>query len=67
MSPAPRSGSRHPTFAFVARISILGGDGATTSLGDLGHFANRESAFASAARCGTAFVDEELLPKPYRT
>jgi hypothetical protein len=49
---------------FVARVSILEEDGETTSLGDLGHFANRESAFAFAVRCGTAFADEEPLPKP---
>lgn len=49
---------------FVARVSILEEDGETTSLGDLGHFANRESAFAFAVRCGTAIADEEPLPKP---
>jgi hypothetical protein len=49
---------------FVARVSILEEDGETTSLGELGHFANRESAFAFAVRCGTAFADEEPLPKP---
>ena len=31
---------------FVARVSILEEDGEATSLGDLGHFANRRSAFA---------------------
>ncbi|CAD6559106.1 hypothetical protein ACFQ3P_33305 [Paraburkholderia sabiae] len=49
---------------FVARVSILEEDGETTSLGDLGQFANRESAFAFAVRCGTAFADAEPLPKP---
>jgi hypothetical protein len=49
---------------FVAWVSILDEDGATTSLGDLGYFANRESAFAFAVRCDTAFADQEPLPKP---
>jgi hypothetical protein len=49
---------------FIARISILEEDGETTSLGDLGQFANRESAFAFAVRCGTSFVDDEPLPAP---
>ena len=49
---------------FVARVSILEEDGAATSLGNLGHFANRESAFAFAVRCGTAFVDDEPMPLP---
>jgi hypothetical protein len=50
--------------AFIARVSILEEDGEATSLGDLGHFANRESAFAFAVRCGTAFVDDEPMPVP---
>ena len=50
--------------AFSARVCILGSDGASTSLGDLGHFANRRSAFAFAVRCGTAFVDERPMPRP---
>ena len=49
---------------FVARVSILEEDGDATSLGNLGHFANRESAFAFAVRCGTAFVDDEPMPLP---
>lgn len=49
---------------FVARVSILEEDGETTSLGDLGLFANRESAFAFAVRCGAAFVDDEPQPVP---
>ncbi|MGT2477619.1 hypothetical protein [Paraburkholderia terrae] len=49
---------------FVARVSILEEDGEATSLGDLGNFANRQSALAFAARCGTAFVDEEPMPRP---
>ncbi|TCG05976.1 hypothetical protein BZM27_29685 [Paraburkholderia steynii] len=50
--------------AFSARVCILGCDGAATSLGDLGHFANSRSAFAFAIRCGTAFVDEKPMPRP---
>ena len=50
--------------AFVARVSILEEDGGATSFGDLGHFANRESAFAFAVRCGTAFVDGKPMPFP---
>jgi hypothetical protein len=49
---------------FVARVSILEEDGEATSLGDLGQFANRESAFAFAVLCGTAFADDEPLPRP---
>jgi hypothetical protein len=49
--------------AFVARVSLLEEDGEATSLGDLGQFANRQSAFAFAVRCGTAFVDQEPMPK----
>lgn len=48
---------------FVARVSILEEDGEATSLGDLGYFANRQSAFAFAVRCGTAFVDDQPLPR----
>ncbi|MFC0691615.1 hypothetical protein [Paraburkholderia humisilvae] len=50
--------------AFVARVSILEKDGEATSLGDLGYFANRQSAFAFAVRCGAAFVDDEPMPGP---
>ncbi|CAD6561310.1 hypothetical protein LMG24235_07268 [Paraburkholderia sabiae] len=39
---------------FVARVCILEEDGEATSLGDLGHFANSQSAFAFAVRCGAA-------------
>jgi hypothetical protein len=49
---------------FVARVAILEQDGDATSLGDLGHFANRQSALAFAVRCGTAFADHLPLPKP---
>jgi hypothetical protein len=49
---------------YVARVSILEEDGDATSLGDLGHFANQQSAFAFAVRCGTAFVDDEAMPLP---
>ncbi|MBP0593976.1 hypothetical protein J8I87_30725 [Paraburkholderia sp. LEh10] len=55
---AARSGN-----SFVARVSILEEDGETTSLGDLGHLTNRQSALAFAARCGTAF-DDEPVPSP---
>jgi hypothetical protein len=48
---------------FVARVSILEEDGEFTSLGDLGYFANRRSALEFAARCGTAFVDDEPMPR----
>ncbi|OUL75674.1 hypothetical protein CA601_41725, partial [Paraburkholderia hospita] len=48
---------------FVARVSVLDEEGEATSLGDLGHFANLQSAFAFAARCGTAFADDEPLPR----
>jgi hypothetical protein len=49
---------------FVAHVSILEEDGESTSLGNLGHFANRQSAVAFAIRCGAAFVDEAPMPKP---
>nr|WP_223962052.1 hypothetical protein [Paraburkholderia sabiae] len=49
---------------FIARVSILEEDGEATSLCDLGYFANRLSALAFAARCGTAFVDDEPMPRP---
>ncbi|CAB3774606.1 hypothetical protein LMG29542_07984 [Paraburkholderia humisilvae] len=49
---------------FIARVVLQKEDGETTSLGDLGQFANRESAFAFAVRCGTAFVEGEPLPQP---
>jgi len=48
----------------VSRVSILEEDGEATSLGDLGYFANRQSALAFAMRCATAFADDEPLPKP---
>jgi hypothetical protein len=49
---------------FVAHVSIIEEDGEATSLGNLGHFANRQSAVAFAIRCGAAFVDEAPMPKP---
>lgn len=49
---------------FVARVSILEEDGESTSLGNLGQFANSKSAIAFAVRCGIAFADEEPLPVP---
>ncbi|WP_240057160.1 hypothetical protein [Paraburkholderia azotifigens] len=48
---------------FVARVSILEEDGEMTSLGELGQFADRESALAFAVRCGTAFAENEPLPE----
>ena len=49
---------------FVARVSILEEDGETTSLGDLGQFASRESAFALPCVAAPRFADTEPLPKP---
>ncbi|SEJ40154.1 hypothetical protein SAMN05192539_1010119 [Paraburkholderia diazotrophica] len=49
---------------FVARVSILEEDGEATSLGELGRFANRQSAFAFAIRCATAFLDDLPTPLP---
>ena len=49
---------------FVARVSIIEEDGEATTLGDLGHFANRRSALAFAVRCGTAFADNQPMPRP---
>ena len=49
---------------FVAHVAIIEEDGESTSLGNLGHFANRQSAVAFAIRCGAAFVDEAPMPKP---
>jgi hypothetical protein len=52
---------------FVARASILEEDGEATSLGNLGEFASRGSAFEFAVRSATAFVDGEPLPRsPFR-
>ncbi|MEM5341408.1 hypothetical protein [Paraburkholderia azotifigens] len=48
---------------YVARVSVLEEDGEVRSLGDLGHFANHQSAFVFAVRCGTAFADNEPLPR----
>lgn len=49
---------------FVSRVSILEEDGEATSLGDLGHFANRQAALAFAVLCATAFADDQPMPKP---
>jgi hypothetical protein len=49
---------------FVSHVAILEEDGEETSLGGLGYFSNRESAFQFAVRCGTAFIDREPLPRP---
>lgn len=48
---------------FLARVCILEEDGEATSLGDLGPFANRISAFDFAIRCASAFVDGDPLPR----
>lgn len=49
---------------FMSRVLILEEDGEATSLGDLGYFANRQSALAFAMRCAAAFADGEPMPKP---
>jgi hypothetical protein len=48
---------------FLARVCILAEGGEATSLGDLGPFANRISAFDFAIRCASAFVDGVPLPR----
>ena len=48
---------------FVARACILEEDGESTSLGDLGQFANQNSAYEFALRSATAFVDGEPMPR----
>nr|WP_075584322.1 hypothetical protein [Caballeronia glathei] len=48
---------------FVARACILEEDGESTSLGNLGQFANQNSAYQFAIRSATAFVDGEPLPR----
>ncbi|CAB3756413.1 hypothetical protein [Paraburkholderia humisilvae] len=48
---------------FLARACILEEDGEATSLGDLGAFANRISAFEFAISYATAFVDGDPLPR----
>ncbi|MDR5741296.1 MULTISPECIES: hypothetical protein [unclassified Caballeronia] len=50
--------------AFMAKASILEEDGHLTSLGDLGVFANEESAFKFAVYSATAFIEGEQLPTP---
>jgi hypothetical protein len=49
---------------FIARASILEEDGESTSLGDLGVFANREGACQFAVRCAAAFIDGDVMPLP---
>ncbi|SAK81787.1 hypothetical protein AWB76_05563 [Caballeronia temeraria] len=49
---------------FIARASILEEDGESTSLGDLGVFANREGACQFAVRCAAAFIDGDIMPLP---
>ncbi len=48
---------------FFARVCILEEDGEATSLGNLGPFANRISAFDFALRYASAFVDGDPLPR----
>ncbi|GGD74805.1 hypothetical protein [Caballeronia grimmiae] len=49
---------------FIARASILEKDGESTSLGDLGVFANRVGAYRFAVRCAAAFIDGDVMPRP---
>jgi hypothetical protein len=52
---------------FIARASILEEDGESTSLGDLGTFANKDSAYQFALRSAIAFVEGQPMPlAPYR-
>lgn len=52
---------------FLARACILDESGAASSLGNLGTFANRISAYDFAIRYATAFVDGDSLPlSPFR-
>jgi hypothetical protein len=48
---------------FIARACILKEHGESTSLGNLGQFANQSSAFEFAVRSATAFLDGEPLPR----
>nr|WP_061166449.1 hypothetical protein [Caballeronia hypogeia] len=50
--------------AYIATASILEEDGHTTSLGELGAFANEESAYCFAVACATAFIDGDTPPVP---
>jgi len=50
--------------AFVARASILEEDGQSTSLGELGVFANEESALKFAVWYAAAFIEGQDLPVP---
>jgi hypothetical protein len=48
---------------FIARACILEEDGESTSLGNLGQFANQNCAYEFALRSATAFVDGEPMPR----
>ncbi|MFM0324326.1 hypothetical protein [Caballeronia glebae] len=50
--------------AYVATASILEEDGNSTSLGELGVFANKDGALNFAVRCATAFIDGDDMPLP---
>jgi hypothetical protein len=50
--------------AFVSSASILEEDGQSTSLGDLGFFANEESALKFAILYASAFIEGNDLPVP---
>jgi len=48
---------------FIAGASILEEDGESTSLGILGQFASKDSAFEFALRSATAFVEGRPMPR----
>jgi hypothetical protein len=48
---------------FIAGASILEDDGESTSLGILGQFASKDSAFEFALRSATAFVEGRPMPR----
>jgi hypothetical protein len=48
---------------FVANASILEEDGRSTSLGELGVFANEESAMRFALLYAAAFIEGDELPR----
>jgi hypothetical protein len=53
---------------FIAGASILEEDGESTSLGILGQFASKDSAFEFALRSATAFVEGRPMPRaPFKT
>jgi hypothetical protein len=48
---------------FIASASIIEEDGDSTSLGILGKFASKDSAFEFALRSATAFVEGRPMPR----